>query len=123
VLLLAGCGRQGAPSTHALQQETASLQSLAAEGAILASDAARGRSTSTFVRVHGADLTKAARASAATLAKGHTHDARTLASLAARLGDELDRLAHSGSNRAEQRRLAVQLRQGAARAARIGKRL
>jgi Ser/Thr protein kinase RdoA (MazF antagonist) len=123
VLLLAGCGGQGAPSTHALQQETASLQSLAAEGSILASDAARGRSTSTFVRVHGTDLTKAAHASAATLAKGRTRDARTVASLATRLGDELDRLAHSGSDRTEQRRLAAQLKQDATRAERIGKRL
>jgi Ser/Thr protein kinase RdoA (MazF antagonist) len=120
---LAGCGGQGAPSTKALQQEAATLQSLAAEGGILASDASRGRSTSTFVRIHGTDLAKAAHASATVLGQGRTPSARALATLATRLGDALGRLSHSGSDRAEQRRLAAQLTLGATRTGRLAKRL
>jgi hypothetical protein len=123
VLLLAGCGGQGAPGKQALQQQAAGLQSLAAEGGLLASDAARGRSTSTFVRVHAAELTKAARASEAVLARGLTPDARALAALARRTTADLDRLSHSGSDRGAQRRLARRLERAAARAERLGKRL
>lgn len=123
MILLAACGGQGAPSTKALQQEASTLQSLAAEGGILASDAARGRSTSTFVRLHGSELTKAAQASAAVLARGRTPDAAALAMLATRVGDALDRLSHSGSDRAEQGRLAAQLTRSATRTGQLAKRL
>jgi Ser/Thr protein kinase RdoA (MazF antagonist) len=123
MLLLAGCGGQGAPSTKALQQEATTLQSLAAEGGILAADASRGRSTSTFVRIHGTELAKAAHAAAPVFAKGRTPSARALATLATRVGDALGRLSHSGSDRAEQRRLAAQLTLGATRAGRLAKRL
>jgi len=106
-----------------LLQEASGLQSLAAEGDILAGGAARGRSTSAFVRVHSAALAKAAKASAALLAKGRTADARALAALAVRVGSRLDRLWHSGSDRAEQQRIATQLRRAAAEASKLGKRL
>jgi Ser/Thr protein kinase RdoA (MazF antagonist) len=123
MLLLAGCGGQGAPSAKALQQEATTLQSLAAEGGILASDASRGRSTSTFVRIHGTELTKAAQASATVLARGRSARARALATLATRVGDALGRLSHSGSDRAQQRRLAAQLTLSATRTGRLAKRL
>jgi hypothetical protein len=99
------------------------VQSVAAEGGILAADASRGRSTQSFVRIHGTELSKAAGASTAILAKGRAPAAHALADLATRLGDELDRLAHSGSDRAEQRRLAAELRRDEAEAAGLGKRL
>jgi hypothetical protein len=102
-----------------LQQEATGLQSLAAEGGILAGDAARGRSTSVFLRVHVQYLTKAAQSSAATLAAGGS-SARTLAELAKAVAHELDRLAHSGSDRLQQRQLAVALARAAARAAKLG---
>jgi hypothetical protein len=102
-----------------LQQEATGLQSLAAEGGILAGDAARGHSTSVFVRVHVQYLTKAAQSSAATLAAGGS-SARTLAELAQAVAHELDRLAHSGSDRVQQRQLAVALARAAARAAKLG---
>jgi hypothetical protein len=75
------------------------------------------------VRVHSAQLAKAARASAALLATGRSADARALAALAVRVGSRLDRLSHSGSNRAEQRRIATELERAAAEASKLGKRL
>src|SRR3989442_6055682 len=95
-LLLAGCGGQSA-----LQREAKNLQSLAAEGSLLAGDAARGRSTAVFTREHAGFLHAAAAATAKTLARG----SRPLARLAARVTDDLARLARSGSDGAEQKRL------------------
>jgi hypothetical protein len=117
VLLLAGCGGQ---STKALQQEASSLQSLAAEGGLLASDAARGRSTAVFVRVHGAELGKAAQASTMLLAESRSLRSRPLAALGTRITRELDRLSHSGSDRTQQRRLAAELNRAAAQAEKLG---
>ena len=110
----AGCGGKGALGQKALQQEATGLQSLAAEGGILAGDAARGRSTSVFLRVHTQYLTKAAQSSATTLAAGGP----AAAPWPRREGvaHELDRLSHSGSDRAEQRRLAADLTRAARRA-------
>ena len=104
----------------ALQQEATGLQALAAEGGILAGDAARGRSTSVFVRVHAQYLTKAARSSAATLAGGGPA-ATTLAALANAVAHDLDRLSHSGSDRAQQHRVASALEREATRAEQLGK--
>ncbi len=114
VLLLAGCGGQSA-----LRQEAKNLQSLAAEGGLLAGDAARGRSTSVFTREHAGFLVAAAKSSATTLAQGP----RPLAKVAARVSDDLDRLARSGSNRAEQRRLSADLTRAAKAVAKLGQSL
>ena len=113
-LLLAGCGGQSA-----VQQEAKNLQSLAAEGGLLAGDAARGRSTTTFTREHAGFLRAAAAASAKTLAQGP----RPLARVAARVRDDLARLARSGSDRAEQRRLSADLTRAAKAAAKLGQSL
>jgi hypothetical protein len=75
------------------------------------------------VRVHAAELGKAAHASEAKLAKGVSPDARALAALAGRVARNLDRLSHSDSDRAEQRRLATALERGAARAEELGAKL
>jgi hypothetical protein len=104
VLLLAGCGGSSL-SKKALQQEAKGLQALAAEGSMLAGDAARGRTTVVFTRIHSRYLRDSASSSATTLAAGKTAEARRLAALAVRLRDDLDRLSHAGSNEAEQRRL------------------
>jgi hypothetical protein len=121
VLLLAaaGCGGKGTLGPKALQQEATGLQALAAEGGILAGDAARGRSTSVFLRVHAQYLTKAAQSSASTLAAGGP-GAKTLAGLAKTVTVALDRLSHSGSDRVQQRRLASALTRAASRAAELG---
>ena len=103
-LLLAGCGSSSL-NKKALQQYAKSLKAVAAEGSMLAGDASRGRSTVVFTRIHSGYLRASASTSAKTLAAGKTAEARRLAALAVRLGNDLDRLAHSGSDGAEQRTL------------------
>jgi hypothetical protein len=119
LLLVAGCGGKSTLGPKALQQEATGLQSLAAEGGILAGDAARGRSTSVFLRVHAQYLTKAAKSSASTLAAGGPA-ATSLADLAKNVAHDLEGLSHSGSDRAQQRRLAAALVRDAARAGKLG---
>jgi hypothetical protein len=119
VLVLAACGGGGSMSHKALQQEAQTVQSLAAEGGILAGDAARGRSTTVFTREHAGFLLAAATSSARKLRRAG--NAGALAPLAARVRDDLDRLSHSGPDRAEQRRLAVDLARAAHEASRLGK--
>jgi hypothetical protein len=119
LLAAAGCGGKGTLGPKALQQQATGLQALAAEGGILAGDAARGRSTSVFLRVHAQALTKAAQSSASTLAAGGPQ-ATDLAALAKNVVLDLDRLSHSGSDRTQQRRLASGLTRAAIRAAKLG---
>lgn len=47
------CGRVG---THGVRAGIEELASISAEGALMAGDVARGRSKTTFVRVHGSEL-------------------------------------------------------------------
>jgi hypothetical protein len=100
VALLAGCGSQ-----NALDQQSKSLKALAAEGGLLAGNAARGRSTTVFTREHTGFLLKSARSSTSTLARQTSAEGRQLARVAARVTDDLERLQQSGSDRAEQRRV------------------
>lgn len=100
VLLFAGCGSQ-----NSLEQQSKSLKALAAEGGLLAGDAARGRATTVFTREHTGFLLKSARSSASTLARRTSAEGRQLARVAARVTDDLERLQQSGSDRAEQRRV------------------
>jgi hypothetical protein len=50
---LAACGRA---SNHGVRVGIEQLASISAEGALIADDLARGRTKTTFVRVHGAEL-------------------------------------------------------------------
>jgi hypothetical protein len=50
---LASCGRAG---RHGVRAGIEQLASISAEGALMAGDLARGRTKTTFVRVHGAEL-------------------------------------------------------------------
>jgi hypothetical protein len=120
LLLVAGCGGKGSLSPKAVQQQAADLQALAAEGGILAGDAARGRSTSVFLRVHAQYLAKAAQTSVTALAPGGPPPAHRLAGLAEKVARDLDRLSRSGSDRAQQGRLADALTRAAKRAAKLG---
>jgi hypothetical protein len=56
LLLLAGCGGGGTLDQEAFQKEAESIQSFAAEGALLAGEVADGKSTVPFVRVHAGEL-------------------------------------------------------------------
>ena len=53
VLMASGCGRAG---NHGVGQGIRQIASIAAEGALMAEDVARGRSKATFVRTHGSEL-------------------------------------------------------------------
>ena len=58
-LLGAGCGGGGRLGAKALSQQAKSVQSLAAEGALLAQDAVSGKTTRVYRREHFSDLSKA----------------------------------------------------------------
>ena len=103
-VLLAGCGSQ-----NALPQQSKSLKALAAEGSLLAGNAARGRSTTVFTREHTGFLLTSARSSASALARQTSAKGRQLARLAVRVRDDLERLQQSGSDRAEQQRVQADL--------------
>jgi hypothetical protein len=122
VPLAAGCG-DSRLGPAALATKADSIGSQAAEGALLARDAAAGRSTSTFVRIHAADLRKVASQQANAL-RGRRTSAdldsarRRLAGLAARVAADLDRLDQAKPR--EQRALAHDLDAVARRAGQIG---
>ena len=71
-LAAAGCGGGGSLGQQSLVKRSEAVQSLAAEGALLAGDAAAGRSTGVFRRAHASELEQAAAAASASLAKART---------------------------------------------------
>jgi hypothetical protein len=54
---LAGCGRE---TRHDVRAGVEQLASMAAEGSLMAEDLARGRSKTTYLRVHGEELSSQA---------------------------------------------------------------
>jgi hypothetical protein len=56
LVLVPACGGGGELSAEALEKEAESIQSFAAEGALLARDVADGKSTGPFTRVHAGEL-------------------------------------------------------------------
>jgi hypothetical protein len=70
LLLVAACGGGGELSADALKKEAESIQSFAAEGALLARDVADGKSTVPFTRVHAGELADNAAKLEQTLATG-----------------------------------------------------
>jgi hypothetical protein len=92
-----GCGTSGRLGAKALFQESKSLQAEAAEGALLAQDAASGRSTRVYVREQSTDLYLAAYKAGVTLTAAKTEPAleaklRQLAVLAGQVSADLKRL-------------------------------
>jgi hypothetical protein len=65
---LTGCGGSQALDAEALQKEAEAIESLAAEGALVAGDVSEGDTTSAFVRVHAEALGKNAQTVVAVLA-------------------------------------------------------
>jgi hypothetical protein len=115
-LLAAGCGSGGMLSAKALSQESSTLHSLAAEGALLARDSAAGRTTHVFTRVHSEYLHKAASQSAQSLQSAKTTPAlepklERTARVATKISSELEQLGHASST--EQRRIARELERNA----------
>ena len=115
-LLAAGCGSGGTLSAKALSQESSTLQSLAAEGALLARQSAAGKTTGVFRRVHSEYLQKAASKSAKSLQSAKTTPAlqpklRRTARVATQVSSELEQLGHASTT--EQQRLARELERNA----------
>jgi len=122
-LLGAGCGG-GKLGPKALWQQSKSLQSLAAEGALLAQDAVSGKTTRIYTREHSSDLYKAASQAEASLKAARTEPAlepklRELAALAAQVSAALKRL--GGASKDEQRALGRELQTAARESKKIGK--
>jgi hypothetical protein len=123
-LVAAGCGGGGKLGAKALSQQSKSLQSLAAEGALLAQDAVSGKTTRIYTREHSSDLYKAASQAEASLKAAKTEPAlepklRQLTALATQVSAALKRL--GGASKDEQRALGGELQKVAQKSKRIGK--
>jgi hypothetical protein len=123
-LLGAGCGSGDKLGAKALSQQSKSLQSEASEGALLAQDAASGKTTRIYTREHSSDLYKAASQAEASLKAGKTAPAlepklRQLTALATEVSAALKRLGGASNN--EQRALGSELEKAAQETKKIGK--
>jgi hypothetical protein len=126
VLLTAACGGQGTLGAKALGEQSKAVQSLAAEGALLAQDAAAGKSIGIYRREHSSELATAASKAEASLAGARTEHSlepklRALTALAGKVHADLKRLAHASE--AEQRALGKALDAAAHTSERIGEQL
>ena len=111
---------------RAIAKHSEALQAVAAEGALLAADAAAGRSTRIYTREHSAYLSGAASKEASALTSAHTAPAlaqklRVVTGLATRVSAALRRLGKA--SRSEQRLLAAQLERAARQSAQIARSL
>ncbi len=125
-LLATGCGGGGTLGPRSLAKQSDAVQSLAAEGALLAQDGVDGKTTGIFTREHGGFLAKAATTAASSLRKAKTTPAlvpklHRLQALSARVRDQLKRL--ESASQAEQRALARTLGAAADDAGTISKSL
>jgi hypothetical protein len=121
-----GCGGGGQLDAKAMLLQSKSVQSQAAEGALLAQDAVAGRTTRIFTREHASALHKAATATEASLRAATTEPAlelslRQLTILAGHVSADLERLAVASTD--EQRSLTRDLQAAAQASQRIGERL
>jgi hypothetical protein len=122
-LVGAGCGSGGKLGAKALSQQSKSLQSLAAEGALLAQDAVSGKTTHIYTREHSSDLYKAASQAEASLKAAKTEPAlqpklRQLTALATQVSAALKRLGRASID--EQRALGRELQTAARDSEKIG---
>ena len=123
VLVGAGCGSGGQLRAEALLQQSKSLQSEAAEGALLAQDAVSGKTTRIYTSEHSSDLYGAASQAEAFLKAAKTEPAlepqlRQLAVLAGQVSADLKRL--GSASRDEDRALARELQAAAQASQKIG---
>ena len=103
ILFAAGCGGGGTLGAESLSQQSEAMQSLAAEGALLAQDAVAGKSTSVYVRVHSSELSKAASGVEAALEGASAQPAlepkrRELVAIAGHVRSALKRLGHASED-------------------------
>ena len=126
VLPTVACGGGGTLSTKAFQKQAESLQSLAAEGGLVAQGRADARATGTFVSVQSEYLGKAARKVEKELssakASGSLEQKRKSAlRLAGRVTAELEQLHRAPDDGALAERLASDLRDAADAAEKLAK--
>jgi hypothetical protein len=117
-LLAAGCGASSL-SEKSLQKSAEAVQSSAAEAALVADDAADGRTTSAFVSVHAPELAKAASTQAKSLRSANgPADLKRKADELAKVADRVSKLADEidGASEADAKRLADELRTEAEKA-------
>jgi hypothetical protein len=119
----AGCGGGGKLGAKALSQQAMSLQSDAAEGALLAQHVSSGKTTRIYTRERSAELSKAASQIEASLktaktAPGLEGKLRRLAAIATRVSTELKHLGNASKD--EARALRRELEAAAAESKRIG---
>jgi hypothetical protein len=123
LLLLVGCGGGDSVSKEDVQKQYEAIQSLAAEGALVADGAADGRTTDVFVRVHTSYLDEAARKvesqlSSARASGGAERDRVRAARLASRVAGQLARLGDAPGNHEAARRIQRRLERDASLAER-----
>lgn len=123
LLALAGCGGRGPIGAAALERQAESLRSGAAEGALLAEDAAAGRTTRTFQRLHSSELADAVAGVESALSSSEAEpgldaERRRLVDVAGRVRNGLERL--GGASGDEGRALARDLGAAAGESERIG---
>jgi len=124
LLVAAGCGSGGSLSESDVQKQSKAIQSLAAEGALVAGGAADGRTTDVFVRVHtgyldGAAQKVATKLSSASARGAVDRDRNRAARLAKRVADRLATLSDKPGDRVLARRIEEQLRRDATLAERL----
>jgi hypothetical protein len=111
LFLAAGCGGGGTLSRASFQKEAESIQSVAANGALLAHDAADGRTTTPFAAIHSDDLAESVakvskKLESAEVEPGLEQDRGRAVRLASRIEDELAHLHDDPEDRADARRVA-----------------
>jgi hypothetical protein len=122
-LIAAGCGAGGRLGAKALLEQSKTLRSEAAEGALLSEDAVSGKATSNYIHEHAVELSEAASQIEATLQAASTDpslepERGQLVVLARRIGADLERLSEASTD--EQRTLTSELQAAADASRRIG---
>ena len=119
----AGCGGSSRLSASSLAKRAEAVQSLAAEGALLAGDSAAGRTIGVYRREHASELSSTASRAASSLASASTTSALEprlvrLRELARHVASGLHRLADASTT--ESRVLAHELQAAADASAKLG---
>ena len=112
---LAGCGRE---SRHDVRIGVEQLASIASEGSLMAEDLARGRTKTTYVRVHGEELSSQAEHEAeklndAPVAPDLHAPIQQAIKLSSDIGGAIDDMRVSPGDRAQARKAAHDLHQWA----------
>ena len=126
--LLAGCGGGGSLDSEALSKEVEAIESLAAEGAVLANGAAQAKTTSVFTRVHAEELAETATEETKKLESADVDPelrpkARKATLLSTRIGKLLTQLGEASGDRAGAQAVMRRLDEAAKTAKELGESL